>query len=91
MRTGQDPFNSAIQAALRVQRETRQARASGRWPGIDPNSTAGAKSLALRRAKMEETRSGRYFQNNVIEKQINKNRASLENYFQRKAAIDNQQ
>lgn len=90
MRTGQDPFNSAIQDALNLSRATREARRSGRWPAVDPNTLSATKSGQLRMAKKQALGSGQYFANNVIEKQMNKNRASVEGYFQRKSAIDNQ-
>lgn len=90
MRTGQDPYNSAIQAALNLQRGTREARLTGRWPAVDPNTLAGAKATSLRRAKAEATRSGQYFANNVIERQMKLNQAAVQGFLQRKSAIDNQ-
>lgn len=91
MRTGQDPFNSAIQASLRKQMSTREARLTGRWPNVNPEALSAKKSTDLRISRMQEIRSGRYFQNNVIEKQVTRNRAAVDSYFQRKSAIDNQQ
>lgn len=90
MRTGQDPFNSAVQAGINLQRSIRDARRSGRWPAVDPNTLSATKSNQLRMAKRDAIRGGQYFPNNVVEKQVAKNRSSIEAYMQRKSAIDNQ-
>lgn len=67
-----------------------QARRTGEWGRVNPEQTAAYKATQRRMAKSEEVRSGRYFPNTVVEKQVERNRKSLEAFYARKQQIDSQ-
>lgn len=90
-RVGQDPFNSAIAASVRKSIEMLQARRSGQYPAVDPKTTAAMKGSQLRMAKSEAIKSGQYFPNTIVQKNVERNRAMVQASLDKIKAIREQQ
>lgn len=90
-RVGQNPLNSAAAAGYALSERTLQMRRQGQYPAIDPRTTAAAKVSQLREAKSQAIKSGQYFPNNVVQKNVEGNRARVQASLDKIRAIRDQQ
>ena len=75
-----------IDSSLRLM----QARRTGEQGRVDPESLASTKVARRSLARREEIRSGKYFPNNVIEKQQNISQRAMSKFLETKQSIDSQ-
>jgi hypothetical protein len=86
-RRGFDPVHSGIFDQAQRDAELRNARLSGRWGQVAPESKGAFKASQLSQAKRQNRLSGQYFPNNVVQKAVERAQLGRQMFDQRNAAI----